>query len=314
MNPLLVSLYYKLKPLIPRSLQIAVRRSVTLRKREQYLRVWPIDDSAGKAPKHWRGWPDGKEFALVLTHDVDTAKGQKKCAELAKLEMRYDFRSSFNFVPRRYSDSPELRKYLVWNGFEVGVHGLYHDGNYFRSRKTFCRRAIQINQYLKDWGAVGFRSPSMFSNPEWILDLDVEYDTSTFDTDPFEPQPDGVKTIFPFWVQGNSDRRGYVELPYTMPQDFTLFVLMRENDIGVWKRKLDWIARKGGMVVMNTHPDYMNFNSERAGVDTYPAEQYESLLDYLRTKFSGRYWHVLPKEMARFARAWCAPAGKESTR
>ena len=154
----------------------------------------------------------------------------------------------------------------------------------------------------------------MFSNPEWILDLDVEYDTSTFDTDPFEPQPDGVKTIFPFWVQGNSDRRGYVELPYTMPQDFTLFVLMRENNIGVWKRKLDWIARKGGMVVMNTHPDYMNFNSERAGVDTYPAEQYESLLDYLRTKFSGRYWHVLPKEMARFARAWCAPAGKESTR
>ena len=313
MNPLLLSLYYKLKPLIPRSVQIAARRSVTLRMRERYSDVWPIDESAGKAPKHWRGWPEGKKFALVLTHDVDTAEGQRKCTELAKLEMRYGFRSSFNFVPRRYDDSPELRKCLAWNGFEVGVHGLYHDGNDLRSPKAFSRRAVQINQYLKDWGAVGFRSPCMFSNLERILDLDIEYDSSTFDTDPFEPQPDGVKTIFPFWVDGNSRRRGYVELPYTMPQDFTLFVLMRENDIGVWKRKLDWIARKGGMAVVNTHPDYMDFNGERPGAETYPAERYESLLEYVRTKFAGRYWHALPKEMARFVSARRAPARKEGT-
>jgi hypothetical protein len=311
MNPLLISIYYTLKPLIPRSLQLAVRKSDIRRKRERFHHVWPIDESAGKTPKHWRGWPDGKKFALVLTHDVDTARGQENCAELMKLEMRYQFRSSFNFVPRRYRDSPELRKSLLWNGFEVGVHGLHHDGNYFRSRKTFKRRAIQINQYLKDWGAVGFRSPSMFSNLEWIHDLDVEYDSSTFDTDPFEPQPDGVKTIFPFWVQGNSGGRGYVELPYTMPQDFTLFVLMKENDIGTWKRKLDWIARKGGMVVMNTHPDYMDFNGDRPGIESYPAERYEALLDYVRTKYPGRYWHALPKEMARFASAWCAPAVKK---
>ena len=311
MNPLLVSLYYNLKPLIPRFVQIAARRSVIRRMRDRYRDVWPIDDTAGKAPKHWRGWPDGKKFALVLTHDVDTAKGQKNCTELAKLEMRCQFRSSFNFVPRRYSDSPELRKYLVWNGFEVGVHGLYHDGKCFRSRKTFSRRAIQINQYLKDWGAVGFRSPSMYSNLEWILDLDVEYDSSTFDTDPFEPQPDGVKTIFPFRVQGNSGGRGYVELPYTMPQDFTLFVMMKETDIGTWKRKLDWIAGKGGMVVLNTHPDYMNFNGNLPGNETYPASRYESLLDYVRTKYSGRYWHALPKEMARFVSDRCAPAVKE---
>jgi len=314
MNPLLVSLYYHLKPLIPRSVQIAVRRSVVLRNRDRYRDVWPIDDTAGKSPKHWRGWPEGKKFALVLTHDVDTARGQEKCTELAKLEMRHGFRSSFNFVPRRYGDSPELRKFLAWNGFEVGVHGLFHDGNDFRSRKTFRRRAVQINQFLKEWRAVGFRSPAMYSNLEWILDLEVEYDASTFDTDPFEPQPHGVKTIFPFWVDGNSGRRGYVEIPYTMPQDFTLFVLMKENDIGVWKRKLDWIARKGGMVVMNTHPDYMDFNGERPGIDTYPSERYGSLLEHLKTKYPGRYWHVLPKEMARFASAWCGPPGKESTR
>ena len=40
----------------------------------------------------------------------------------------------------------------------------------------------------------------MLHNLEWFHDLNVKYDSSTFDTDPFEPQPDGVGTIFPFWV------------------------------------------------------------------------------------------------------------------
>ncbi|MCG7853557.1 MAG: hypothetical protein MIO92_13640, partial [Methanosarcinaceae archaeon] len=64
----------------------------------------------------------------------------------------------------------------------------------------------------------GFHSPSMHRNLEWIHDLIVEYDQSTFDTDPFEPQPDGVRTIFPYWVQHHSIKKGYVELPYTLPR------------------------------------------------------------------------------------------------
>ena len=47
---------------------------------------------------------------------------------------------------------------------------------------------------------MGFRTPTMFHHLEWTGELDIEYDSSTFDTDPFEPQPDGVGTIFPFWV------------------------------------------------------------------------------------------------------------------
>ena len=304
---MLLPLYYRLKPLIPRTVQLAVRRSVLLRRRERFRNIWPIDEEAGRTPDGWPGWPEGKRFALVLTHDVETARGQEKCHELMVLEKRFRFRSSFNFVPLRYPVSPDLRKSLTRNGFEVGVHGLYHDGKYFHSREIFRQRAVRINQYLRDWGAVGFRSPSMFHNLEWIHDLDIEYDASTFDTDPFEPQPDGVRTIFPFWVKGNSDHRGYTEIPYTMPQDFTLFVLMKEKDIGIWKRKLDWVAEKGGMVVMNTHPDYMNFGVERSEGDVYPAERYETLLDYLSTRYAGSYWHVLPKEMARFVKSRFAP-------
>ncbi len=49
----------------------------------------------------------------------------------------------------------------------------------------------------------------------WTDELAAEYDTSTFDTDPFEPEPAGVRTIFPFWVPG-PEGSGYVDLPYTV--------------------------------------------------------------------------------------------------
>ena len=255
----------------------------------------------------FHGWPDQKNFSLVLTHDVDTARGQEKCLKLAEIEKKLGFRSSFNFVPERYIVSKDLRTYLTDNGFEVGVHGLKHDGKLYASKTIFHERASKINQYLKEWNAVGFRSPAMHHNLDWLHDLALEYDASTFDTDPFEPQSDGVGTIFPFWVKGNPNQDGYVELPYTLPQDSTLFMLLREKKIDIWKRKLDWIVEKGGMVLTNTHPDYMNFDGSSLGLQEYPARYYEEFLEYVKTRYEGRYWHVLPRDMARF---WATKYGK----
>jgi len=194
------SLYYHLKPLIPRWLQIQIRRQIVRRKREKYSHVWPIDERAAKPPEGWKGWPDGKKFALVLTHDVETIKGVERVTRVAELEKKLGFRSSFNFIAEEYPTPHDQIKYLKEEGFEVGLHGLNHNGNLFESRKKFLRQALRINQYLKDWGVTGFRTPIMYHNLEWIHDLNIEYDSSTFDTDPFEPQPDGVGTIFPFWV------------------------------------------------------------------------------------------------------------------
>lgn len=273
--------------------------------------MWPIDEKAGKPPDGWSGWPDQKRFALLLSHDVDTATGHQKCLELTEIDKNIGFRSSFNFVPERYSVSSKLRHYLTENGFEVCVHGLKHDGKLFLSRKIFSERAIRINHYLEAWKAVGFHSPSMHRNLEWIHDLTIEYDQSTFDTDPFEPQPDGVGTIFPFWVQKNPTQTGYVELPYTLPQDFTLFIIMKQKTIKVWKEKLDWIAEKGGMVLFNTHPDYMAFNSKGLGMEEYPAEYYVEFLEYIKSKYKGEYWHVLPRDMARF---WISNMGEKENK
>ena len=191
-------------------------------------------------PSNWQGWPEGKKFAFVLTHDVESGAGMANCRSLAQLEMELGFRSSFNFVPEgSYRVPAELREELTANGFEVGIHDLKHDGHLFSSHRGFKQRALKINDYARRWGASGFRSGFMLRNLDWLHDLDVQSDSSTFDTDPFEPQPEGRHTIFPFWVPRsnggsldghrstlNSSPEGYVELPYTLPQDFTLFVLL----------------------------------------------------------------------------------------
>jgi peptidoglycan/xylan/chitin deacetylase (PgdA/CDA1 family) len=217
-----------------------------------------------------------------------------------KIEEELAFRSSFYFVPKRYAVSSDLRKHLTTNGFEVGVHGLYHDGKLFSSRKLFQERAVLINQYLQDWETGGFRSPAMHYNLEWMHDLQLQYDSSTLDTAPFEPHPVGIGTIFPFLVSGTPAQQGYIEVPCTLPEDFTVFILLKEKTIETWKEKLDWIVERGGMALLITHPDYMNFGGHRLGLEEYPAEYYKEFLSYVKGKYEGRYWHALPREVAQF--------------
>ena len=257
-------------------------------------------------PDGWSGWPHGKRFAVVLTHDVEGSVGLQQCRLLAELEIAHGMRSSFNFVPEgEYTVDEPLLDWLRERDFEIGVHGLRHDGRLYWSRKGFSAQASRINQYLKKWEAVGFRSPFMQHNLEWIHDLDIEYDSSTFDTDPFEPQPDGVGTVFPFWVPKTKDelgpRCGYVELPYTLVQDSTLFLFLSEQNNDIWKQKLEWIASNGGMALLITHPDYMDFGNG-SSVDQYRINLYTDFLKHVQTKYSGEYWLALPRQVSAFVR------------
>ena len=36
------------------------------------------------------------------------------------------------------------------------------------------------------------------------------------------------------------------------------------------------------------------------GLEEYPVDYYREFLEYVKEKYEGRYWHVLPREMARF--------------
>ena len=44
-----------------------------------------------------------------------------------------------------------------------------------------------------------------------------------------------------------------------MAQDSTLFLLLKEKSIELWRKKLDWITAHQGMVLLNVHPDYIDF-------------------------------------------------------
>jgi len=298
---LLRNIYYLLKPAIPWTVRLALRRFRARRLRRQFSSSWPINKVAARAPEGWLGWPDGKEFAFVLTHDVEGKRGLERCRRLAEMEMGLGFRSSFNFVPEGEYATPEpLRAFLSERGFEVGVHDLHHDGKLYRSLKTFKNDAQKINHYLTSWGAVGFRSAFMLHNLQWLQHLNILYDASTFDTDPFEPQPDCVNTIFPFWVPGK-DGTGYVEFPYTLPQDSTLFLVFQEKTIDVWKSKLDWVAAHGGLALVNVHPDYMNFDGKRTSSE-YGADLYKDFLEYVTNRYRSKCWFALPRDVAKYVR------------
>ena len=194
-------LYYGLKPYLPWRVRMGARRILARRQRQACRATWPINDVAVRTPEDWPGWPDGKKFAFVLTHDVEGPEGLAKCQRLAELESELGFRSSFNFIPEGSYTSPiALRSWLTEHGFEVGVHDFEHDGRLFGSRRGFERKAVRINQYIREWGAAGFRSAFMLRNLGWLHGLDIRYDSSTFDTDPFELQSNGTGTIFPFWI------------------------------------------------------------------------------------------------------------------
>lgn len=321
-------IYYTLKPFLPLSLRLALRRLRARHALREGAGWWPIYEPSGRMPEDWPGWPGGKKFAFVLTHDVEGIRGLSRCRKIAEIEMEHGFRSSFNFIPKgEYVVPADLLHWLRRNGFEIGVHDLRHDGTLFASRKSFERDAGAINRQLKEWGAVGFRAGFMLHELEWLHELNIEYDASTFDVDPFEPQPDGTQTVFPFWVQrpdpdedafrngdgdgsrvepsanGSKPRPGYIELPYTLVQDYNLFVVLQASGIDVWSQKLRWLAGKGAMALLDTHPDYMALPGDPRIRYEYPVQFYRNFLGHVRSVYADSYWHALPKEVA----AYCRP-------
>jgi len=84
-----------------------------------------------------------------------------------------------------------------------------------------------------------------------------------------------------------------------LPQDSTLFLVLRESTPEIWMSKLDWIAEHGGMVLLDVHPDYMSFDGSPQTTTEYPVALYREFLSYVKTRYAGQYWHALPKEVAK---------------
>jgi hypothetical protein len=288
--------YYAARPLLPRRAQIALRRSYTRVQERTPFPRWPLEtalhdltdlvlarvaDAAGAPVPYLAPWPDGRAWALVLTHDVEHAAGRDAIERVRAVEAALGLRSSWNLVPERYEVPDELVAHLWSAGCEVGVHGLRHDGRDLASLRTLRRRLPEMRRWAERWGAVGFRSPATHRVWEWMPLLGFAYDSSSPDTDPYEPVPGGCCSWLPFF---NGD---LVELPITLPQDHTLFVLLR-GDETPWLTKAAALRARGGMALVITHPDYL--------LDDGPLEGYRRYL----LAFAGdpTAWHALPHEVA----------------
>lgn len=296
-------IYYQIKPFIPQPVAWILRRWYSNPKRQNFPLSWPIE--ARYAQFQWEiirqviaisgvnpiqfvnFWPAGQSLCLVLTHDVETRKGQDFVRAVADLEEEMGYRSSFNFIPERYTIDADLVNELKRRGFEVGIHGLKHDGKLYRSETTFLERSKRINQYLKQFESVGFRSPLTHRQPEWMQSLDIEYDLSFFDTDPYEPMPGGTMSLFPFFI-GH-----FVELPYTLMQDYTLTSFLHATTPQIWMDKVNFIELYQGMALINSHPDYLQ--KEQSW------KVYRQFLSEMKQKKS--YYHALPREVARWWRS-----------
>jgi len=231
-------------------------------------------------------WPRGHRFAYILTHDVEGARGLSNVERLLEAENRYGMVSAWFLVAEDYPIDGAVLDAIRAAGGEIGLHGLHHDGQLFQSRERFEHQLPRIHRYLREWGAEGFRSPATHRHAAWMPELGSSYDSSFPDTDPYGPQPGGCCSILPYLLGD------LVELPITLPQDHTLFELLREPDIALWREKAAWIAQHGGLVTVLVHPDYA-LTAERL-------RHYDELLAFLAGLGGG--WHALPRDVARWWR------------
>lgn len=288
--------FYAVKPVVPRRAQLGLRRLAARRQRRARFPRWPAESvllrrraevlrTALAASGRERMpvvnlWPGRARFAFVLTHDVEGPAGLERIGELLDVERSYGFVSSWNFCGDWYPLAPEHLDAVRRAGCEVGLHGIKHDGRLFESHATLRRHLPAIRDTMRAWGAVGFRSPALRRNAEWMHELPARYDSSFPDTDPFQPQPGGCCAVHPFFFGD------LVELPVTLAQDFMLFELLRARDIGIWTEKADWLAAHHGLVNVIVHPDYLTPERLR---------HYERLLAHLAAADG---WHALPRDAA----------------
>lgn len=305
-NHILRRTYYFLRPLLPASMRKHIQRGHLRDWDKISFPSWPVDRSVDcllenllalslkshtvdRIPFIWF-WPRDFQGCVIMTHDVETLSGRDFCSDLMDIDDSVAIKSSFQIVPeRRYPVSQVFLNNIRERGFEVNVHDLNHDGHLFTSRKRFLRRAERINRYGKEFGALGFRAGVMYRNGDWFDALDFSYDMSVPNVAHLEPQRGGCCTVMPFFIGK------ILELPLTTTQDYSLFHILNDYSIGLWKQQIALITERHGLVSFIVHPDYV---IEKRAQDTYKA-----LLEYLnRLRSEGRIWIALPGEVNRWWR------------
>jgi len=298
---LLHTLYYLVRPILPFPVRKLVQRSVSRRRLAGSFPAWPIDCSveqilellmqlairaAGvyEVPFIWF-WPEGKHAAIMVTHDVEQQSGADLCDMLMDMDHALGIKAAFQVIPEgRYKDVDNLIANIRARGFEVNIHDLDHNGRLYEHEELFRQRAHKINDYGSKYRTEGFRAGSMHRKQDWFDLLNFQYEMSVPTVSHVEPQRGGCCTVMPYFV-GN-----LLELPLTTVQDHSLFYILGERSIDLWKQQIDAIASCYGLLSFIVHPDYLVKKTER--------RIYRDLLEYLsRMRREENMWLAFPAEI-----------------
>jgi len=299
--------YYFVRDLLPVSFRRQMQRAYFGDWKSKTFPTWPVDVTVDtlhetflrlameartvyKVPFIWF-WPEGAPSCLMMTHDVETKAGRDFTPQLMDLDESYAFKASFQVVPeKRYEVSDEYVQQIRDRKFEFNIHDLNHDGNLYRNREEFLLRARKINGYVHQYGARGFRAGAFYRNPEWYDAFEFSYDMSIPNVAHLEPQSGGCCTIMPFFIGK------ILELPLTTAEDYSLFHVLNDFSIDLWKRQFELITIRHGMASFLTHPDYL--------VEARARKIYETLLVYLTERTTiDKVWKALPGEVDHWWRA-----------
>jgi hypothetical protein len=294
-------LYYRLRPLMGVAFRKHLQRAYLKGWQNISFPHWPVDrtvecilESLVRLVLEARGetempfvwfWPRRYSGCVILTHDVETAAGRDFAPQLADIDASFGFKSSFQIVPEdRYEVPDSFLESLRASGSEINLHGLNHGGRLFENRQTFLKEVRKIHSYARQYGSQGFRSPVMYRNLNWYEDLKFAYDMSVPNCAHLDPQRGGCCTVMPYFI-------GHVlELPLTMAQDYSVFHILRQNSIELWKQQIDLVLEKHGLISFNIHPDYVIKQQYR--------DLYCRLLDYLAKVCAERnIWIALPYDV-----------------
>jgi hypothetical protein len=298
--------YYLLRGIMPVSIRRHLQRAYFADWREIPFPAWPVDftvdslheellrilmKSSGvrRIPFIWF-WPNGAPNCFIMTHDVETSAGRDFSSQLMNLDDSYGIKASFQVIPeKRYEVPADYVLEMRGRGFEFNIHDLNHDGHLYRKRDEFLRRAKEINSYVRRYSARGFRAGAMYRNQDWYDVFEFSYDMSVPNVAHLEPMRGGCCTVMPYFVGK------IVELPLTTLQDYSVFHILNEYSIDIWKTQLNLIRRKHGLMSFITHPDYL--------IERRCRKVFEALLDYLRQIVAAeKIWAPLPGEVDRWWR------------
>ncbi len=298
---ILRTFYYLLRPLTNLTVRKQIQKFQARNWRKLPFPKWPVDTTVEdicellllksmeakgveKVPFVWF-WPDGASGCLMMTHDVETEAGRNHCAQLMDVDDSFGIKASFQIVPQdRYAVPQNFLELIRNRGFDIAIQDLNHDGRLFDNEEEFLIRIKTINHYGRQYGAKGFRAAILYRKPEWYEAFEFAFDMSIPNVAHLDPQRGGCCTVMPYFI-GN-----VLELPVTTVQDYTLFHLLNERSIDLWKSQVELILEKHGLASFIVHPDYI--------LEPDTSLVYKALLGYLREiSAAKKTWTALPAEV-----------------